>query len=366
MRAQDIGEQVVVAVPVATVVEGYDEQVRPLERLEHGLGVADAGDRIAERAAQPFEDRGVEQEGADGLGLADEHLLDEVVDDVPIVAREAGDEPGGVLASLQREGRELQGGDPPLGASLESGDVRGREIQSDDVVQVRRHLVEGEPEVGRAYLDELAARPQSGQRQGRVGAGADHQVHLRGKVRQEEPDVRRDRVAVGQVVVVEHQVDAHGHGSQLVEERGEDRLHRRLRRLEDRQDPRTHAGDRVVQGGRHVGPEGRGLSLRLLQRHPRHPATRGRRGVDPGGEQRRLPESRGPGDQRQPRLRADVQPLGQSWARHQATSCLRDVELGPDQRARHVDSPRAAATDRPDSRARSGGVSVGAWLRLRA
>ena len=120
---------------------------------------------------------------ADGLGLADEHLLDEVVDDVPIVAREAGDEPGGVLASLQREGRELQGGDPALGASLESGDVRGREIQPDDVVQVRRHLVEGEPEVGRAYLDQLAARPQSGQRQGRVGAGADHQVHLRRKVR---------------------------------------------------------------------------------------------------------------------------------------------------------------------------------------
>ena len=38
--AQDVGEQVVVAVPLAAVVEGDDEQVRAVERLEHGLAVA--------------------------------------------------------------------------------------------------------------------------------------------------------------------------------------------------------------------------------------------------------------------------------------------------------------------------------------
>ena len=40
MRAQDVGEEVVVAVPLAAVVERDHEQVRAVEQLEHALAVA--------------------------------------------------------------------------------------------------------------------------------------------------------------------------------------------------------------------------------------------------------------------------------------------------------------------------------------
>ena len=63
--AQHVGEQVVVAVPAAVVVERDDEQVLPLQRLEHRPArPVRAGDGVAQRPGQPVEDRGVEQEPA--------------------------------------------------------------------------------------------------------------------------------------------------------------------------------------------------------------------------------------------------------------------------------------------------------------
>ena len=76
-----------------------------------------------------------------GVRLAGQDLLDEVVDDVPVVPGEAGDEAGGVVASLERERRQLQGGDPALGAPLQRRDVGGVQVEPDDLVEVRRHLV---------------------------------------------------------------------------------------------------------------------------------------------------------------------------------------------------------------------------------
>ena len=68
-------------------------------------------------AAQPAQDRGVQQEVLDDLRLALHDLLDEVVDDVPVVTGEAGDELGCVVASLHRQCGQLESGDPALGAA---------------------------------------------------------------------------------------------------------------------------------------------------------------------------------------------------------------------------------------------------------
>ena len=50
-RPQHVAEEVVVAVPPTAVVERDQEEVAPLERLEHGLAAVLAGDGIAQRAA---------------------------------------------------------------------------------------------------------------------------------------------------------------------------------------------------------------------------------------------------------------------------------------------------------------------------
>ena len=113
-------------------------------------------------------------------------------------------------------------------------DVGGVQVEPDDLVEVRRHLVEGEPQVRSAHLDQLATCPQPGERQGRVGARADHQVHLLREVLQQEAHVRGDRRAVGEVVVVEHEAEPSRQGTELVEDGGEDGGDRRVGGLQER------------------------------------------------------------------------------------------------------------------------------------
>ena len=53
------------------------------------------------------------------FGLALQDLLGQVVDDVPVIPGEAGDERGDVVSPLYRQCRQLERGDPPFGAPLQ-------------------------------------------------------------------------------------------------------------------------------------------------------------------------------------------------------------------------------------------------------
>ena len=123
-RAQHVCKEMVIAIPAAAVVEWNHEQVASLQRLQHRFAAVLAGDGIAQRAAEPVEDRGLQQEAADLIGLALQDLFDQVVDDVAIVAGEAGDEAGDVVSPLHRERRQLERGDPAFGAALQRRHVR--------------------------------------------------------------------------------------------------------------------------------------------------------------------------------------------------------------------------------------------------
>src|SRR5207344_2311740 len=89
-------------VPLAAVVERDQEQVSPLQRRQLGLAAVLAGDGIAQRAAQPVQDGGLQQELLYMPGLALQDLLGQEVDDVPVIPGEAVDERGDVLSPLQR------------------------------------------------------------------------------------------------------------------------------------------------------------------------------------------------------------------------------------------------------------------------
>ena len=100
---QRVGEEVVVAVPPALVVERDDEQVLALEGLQHRLTVGATGQGVAQTAGQLVEHGGVEQERADLVRLPVQDLLDEVVEDEPMASGEGLDEPGDV-AGARRHG----------------------------------------------------------------------------------------------------------------------------------------------------------------------------------------------------------------------------------------------------------------------
>jgi len=86
--AEDVAEEVVIPEPLTPLVESDEEQVCSLEALERRLGVGSTRDGSAQRSGQPGEDRRVEEEPPDVGGLTVEDLVDEVVDDEPVVAGE--------------------------------------------------------------------------------------------------------------------------------------------------------------------------------------------------------------------------------------------------------------------------------------
>ena len=239
-----------------SVVEGDQEQVPSIERIQHRLAAVVAGDCVTQRAAQPAQDGGLQQEAPDTVRLTLQDLFDQVVDDVAVVPREARDEARDVVPTLDRECGELECGDPPFGAPLQSRDVPRGQFETHHIIEIGGGLVRGEAQIGGADLDEFAATSQASQRQRRVGTGGDHEVGPWRQALQQEGDAGMDVVCVDHVFVVEHQHDVLRLRPELVEERREDRLDRRWLGLlqqgeRARADPRRHPPQRRDQ----VGPE---------------------------------------------------------------------------------------------------------------
>jgi hypothetical protein len=195
----------VVAVPLAPIVQGDDEQVRSLERNEGVTSVVPAGKRITQRPGQSVQHGRCHEELLNRWRLMAQHFLDQVVDDVAVIAGEPGDEAAHVRAPLKGQSSQLQRGDPSLRPRFQGGHVRHGEVESGDLVEVRRGLVGREAQVGCPDLHQLTAHPPTRQGQLRVGACAEHDVHGRRQVLDEERHALADLRTVHQVVVVQDQ-----------------------------------------------------------------------------------------------------------------------------------------------------------------
>ena len=77
--AHHVREEVMVAIPAALVVQWHDEEIALLQRFQEPPAVVPLGDGVAQRAAQPVEDGGTQQEIADICRLASQDLLSQVV-----------------------------------------------------------------------------------------------------------------------------------------------------------------------------------------------------------------------------------------------------------------------------------------------
>jgi len=295
--AQQIGEQMVVTPPAALPVQRHQEQVGPFGLLEQPLAVGPGTDGVAERARQPLQHRCLQQDVAQRRRLPVQHLLGQVVEHIPVAAREGGHKAGRVGVSIQREDGELQAGDPSLGAARDGGQAGRRQLQPGGLPQQGGGLLHGEAQVVLAQLGQLTAGPQPGQRQRRVGAAGQHQPQHRRRPIQQQGETGVDRWRLDELVVVQQERDLLGPGDQLVDEGGHDRLQRgRLGPAEQRGDPLANVDPRPVQRRDDIPPEPHRIVVSGIQRQPgdRPPGM-----ARPVAEQARLPEPRRGADQRQ-------------------------------------------------------------------
>ncbi len=113
--ARDGREEVVETKPLSTGVQRHQEKVRPLEIVHDATRTRHLQNRFTQRGREPLEDRNLENEPPNILGLATQHLLDQIVPDVAIVAAEFVYECIGIFSTDQRHRRQVQPGGPALG-----------------------------------------------------------------------------------------------------------------------------------------------------------------------------------------------------------------------------------------------------------
>ena len=98
LRVQTGAKQVVVAVPVAPLIERDDEQIRARKHVQLPRRTGGRRDRVTKRAIDPVEDRRVQQQLTCSRLEVGKDFVPEVVDDVPVIPRESHDEPVPVCA----------------------------------------------------------------------------------------------------------------------------------------------------------------------------------------------------------------------------------------------------------------------------
>lgn len=70
------------------VIKRDHEEIGVVQSFQDGLAAASSGDRVAQPGGQPIQDRCLEQKVPQGLWLLVQHLLDEVIQDEVVTARE--------------------------------------------------------------------------------------------------------------------------------------------------------------------------------------------------------------------------------------------------------------------------------------
>ena len=317
--AQQLAEQVVIAVPLAPPVERHDEAVRPRERLERARRPRRLQDGVAEPAAHALEDGGVLQEPRLGRREPREELEAEVLGHEAVVAREARGAGRGRPSRLQGQRREVQAGGPALGPL-------GQLARVEPGVHGGQHgfgLLLVQPQLRHADLLHQPPRPPARQRERGLLPARDREL----RARREVADQPREPVQAGGI----------GHGMEVVEHEHQRPLER-SQGVPDARDPLRPArasrpGKRLedigrqrldpVQRSRDVAQEHHGVVVGGVERDPRE---RTRIGLGPVGQQRRLavPGGRDHGHDRRARR---PQPLDQRRLRHRSRPGQRRSKL---------------------------------------
>ena len=341
--AQEVGEQMVIAIPVAVVVKRHREDIPLLQALQDrhavicvfGWGRQRVGQHcIAQIGAHPVEDRGVEQEALDRLRLTPDDLRHQVIHDIAIAAGEGGDEALGVGAALQRESGHLESGHPAFRASLQQRQVLGRKPQAHDLSQKSVGLVDAELQVSGADFRDQPAAAEARERERRVGAGCDHEARIGGQMVNDIFEGLMDGAVINDVIVVEHDHQARWRCAQGVEQEHQHLLGRWwLNRMQRRGGRGAQSRRRDIHGGEQVLEEAENVVVVLVERKPGDAIIAGQR-VDRGVEQCRLAETGRRRDQGQwPGQTGDQFGL-QIGTRHQVLARRRHVSFGHQQRRR--------------------------------
>ncbi len=308
LRAEELQQQPVIAVPDLGPGVAGDEEVRCRELGQHPAAVAPAGQRVGELRADRVRNGRTEQELAQAVGLPVEDLVQQVVRDGPIVARETAQEAGAIRLRGERERGEADPGGPALGAIAQRLDIALGQIGRERLERLAA-LVHGERELGGPDLGEVVRQAQALQAQARVRPCREHQPEPARRAVDECLQLPLDDRALDLVEVVEHE----HHGLVATFEAVGD-LHRQAHfaGVGRRAVERAGAGERALD----AEPEARAPVVVAVEPEPGDAPRLGLRG--PRRQQHRLPRACVRRDERHQPCRSTLDQLVQPRAVDQA------------------------------------------------
>ena len=292
LRAQQLREERVIAVPRAVLVERSQQRATMLEAGEHPLTVRAAGQRVGQVAADQVDDGRAQQELAQVGRLSGQHLAEQVVAHRGVGAREVLDEATWLGVGADRHGGQAQRGRPAFRAPPQRRDLGGRDGHVERVEQ-RSGLVEREGQIARADLGQPPFESQPPQADRRVRARHEHQAQRRWRVAHQAFDVLAHDLG-HQVQVVEHEHEGLVACVERVDQCREDKIHvHGLARADrERSQPRVAGG--MAERAEHRTPEAAAVGVVAFEREPRDLSRRAA-GRDPRAQQRALAGTGGRG-----------------------------------------------------------------------
>jgi hypothetical protein len=127
--------------------------------LQGSLAARTSRQGIGQRAADPLQDRGPQQQPPDRIALPLQHLGEQVLRHGPLAAGELFREPARIGVPGQRQRRQPQPGRPPLGPLVQQRQRWFGQLHPGRPHQLPR-LIDGEPQIGLADLGQLPFQPQ--------------------------------------------------------------------------------------------------------------------------------------------------------------------------------------------------------------
>src|SRR3712207_2353903 len=128
--AQEPGEEMMVTIPPAVVIQWGEKQIGRLEVLQLLLTIVSPGEGVAYGTAQEIDNGSLQEKILNIVRLLLHNFFGEVVEDVAVASCKLVYEVGYVRLRLQGERHQLYGGDPTLSTLLERCYVIGRKLQA--------------------------------------------------------------------------------------------------------------------------------------------------------------------------------------------------------------------------------------------
>ena len=331
LGVQGLGEEMVVAVPLPHLIERDHENVLPLEQVDDLRGIIPPGHRVAQRGAEPVQDRGPGEELADPGGQLAEYLLGQEVGDEPVVPGEFAHEVGGCGLPAQGERGQLDAGWPAFGPLNQAGQVGLAQLDTGHGPGEPGGVRRAEPQLRHPDLDQVTSRPEPGQRQRWIGPADHHQQQGRREVCQQGRDLLVARWLADQLVVIEHQHDLPRERGQRVDQHRQHGASQvgggHAQRLPDVL--AVEAGAGPVQRGHQMPAQPGRVVVARIEGQPGERPVLGRAGP-PLGHQGGLAEPGRRTDQHQLGGTGRHQPLDQRVPWHPIRARGRRVQLGLD------------------------------------